>query len=79
MIDCVKGMINGFSIDFGPNNKAITPAIKDLFKVNNTSLKIDNEEAKEFHAFVAKGLFVYKRAQPVIYPTIAFLYASKGS
>ena len=34
---------------------------------------LDKDKAKDFHTFVAKGLFVSKRARPNIQPVIAVL------
>ena len=72
MIDYVKGMLDDFSIKFADDETAPTPAASDLFEEGNGP-KIDQARAEEFHTFVAKGLFLCKRARPDILPVIATL------
>ena len=44
----------------------------DIFKKDN-SKRLEKNRAEIFHTYVAKGLFVSKRARPDIHPTIAGL------
>ena len=50
-----------------------TPANDNLFKVNEHSPPLGNQQKESFHTMVAKGLFVGKRARQEIQTTIAFL------
>ena len=75
MVDYMESMVDEFSVPFKPTHTAHTssnPADDDLFSVGE-SPEINNKKAKEFHTFVAKGLFACKRARPDIHTTIAFL------
>ena len=72
MTDYVASMVDDFSVPFKPADTAPTPAADNLF-VPGTSNKLDPVRAKEFHTFVAKGLFVCKRARPDIHTAIAAL------
>ena len=51
----------------------VTPAADHLFKVSESPKYLDNKRAELFHHFVAKCLFLCKRARPDIHPTVAFL------
>jgi len=72
MSDYVKEILDEFLIKFKPNASAATPATDDLFSAG-TSDDLSPEEAEEFHTFVAKGLFLCKRARPDLHTTIAVL------
>ena len=52
---------------------SVTPANDNLFKVNEHSPPLGNQQKESFHTMVAKGLFVGKRARQEIQTTIAFL------
>ena len=39
------------------NGTVVNPVTTKLFQVNNNSTKLDKKKAKQFHTFVAKGLF----------------------
>jgi len=54
-------------------DKKSCPWNQNLFKVDSTSPKLSKNKQELFHTFVAKGLFVCKRARPDIQPAIAFL------
>ena len=71
MTDYIKDMLEEYPEDV--KGKSKTPANEKLFRVNENSTKLDKEKAEVFHTFVAKGLFVSKRARPDIQPVIAFL------
>ena len=66
----VKDMINDFP---EPITKAhSTPASDKLFSIHE-SPELDQERKDNFHHFVARSLFVAKRARPDIQPTVSFL------
>ena len=44
-----------------------------MFKTNDNAELLDHKKKEDFHTFVAKGLFLCKRARPDIQTTIAFL------
>ena len=73
MVDYVKGMLNDFSVKFKPNETRQSPAAEDLFAAGNNDKKLRKDQAEEFHTFVAKGLFLCKRARPDIHTAIAVL------
>ena len=72
MTKYVKDMVRDFpeKIDHGT---VVNPATTKLFQVNNNSTQLNKKKAEQFHTFVAKGLFLSKRARPDINPTIPFL------
>ena len=72
MIDYVQQMLDDFSVEFSENDKVANPAASNLFDVGKGDL-LDNEKKKEFHTFVAKGLFLCNRARPDIKQVIALL------
>ena len=48
------------------------PATENVFKVDDSN-DLDKKHAKEFHIFVAKGLFMYCHARPDIHLAIVAL------
>ena len=72
MSDYIKDMVDDFSVNFKSTDIKKTPATNDLFKVDESE-ELSKEQREEFHTFVAKGLFVSKRARPDIHPTISVL------
>ena len=72
MTDYVKEMVDSFPKKFYTKDTAPTPATKDLFTVGNEK-PLPKDKKETFHTYVAKGLFVSKRARPDIQPTNAFL------
>ena len=74
MCDYVKEMLESFPVKFKPTDKALTPAAEDLFGQGKGESKLlDAEGVENFHATVAKGLFLSKRARPDIQTAEAFL------
>ena len=71
MTKYVKEMLEDYPEQL--KGKSKTPANEKLFRVNDSSTKLDREKAEVFHTFVAKGLFLSKRARPDIQTVIAFL------
>ena len=67
-----KDMLANFPKD-ELQEKSITPANKNLFKINKHSPPLSNLKREEFHTMVAKGLFVAKKARQELQPAIAFL------
>ncbi len=53
--------------------KIATPAPEDLFKVDDSGVKLGSVKAKVFHTIVAKALYVSKRARLDTSLAIAFL------
>ena len=72
MRDYVKKMVRDFpeELDHGD---VVNPATSKLFQVSPESKRLAKQKSKIFHTFVAKGLFLSKRARPDISPTILFL------
>ena len=70
MKDYVKSMVEEFPLDLPGTSR--TPANENLFKVDRGK-PISSLKAEAFHTFVAKALFLTKRARPDIMPTVAFL------
>jgi hypothetical protein len=65
-------MLHEIPADMG--GEAATPAANHLFVVNEDGEKLDEETAQLFHHFVAKLLFLCKRARPDTQTAVAFLY-----
>ncbi len=53
--------------------KIATPALEDLFKVDESAVKLGSVKAKVFHTILAKALYVSKWARPDTSLAIAFL------
>ena len=70
MTEYVKSMVNDFPDKLSKSNY---PWNENLFKVDTKSPKLLKDKRELFHTFVAKGLFVCKRARPDIQPAIAYL------
>ena len=71
MTDYVKGMIADFPEELSGKTKA--PWNENLFKVDPTSKLPNDKQAKLFHTFVMKGMFLCKRGHQDIQPAIAFM------
>ena len=66
-------MLQKWLINSNIKTSATTPATNYIFKVNNQCNKLSKEKSEVFHTYVAKGLFLCKRARPDIQLAIAFL------
>jgi len=66
----MKAMVDDFPTKLKPSDTASTPAASDLF-AKGDSPPLNKEQAKVFHAFVAKALFACKRVRPDMQPTVA--------
>jgi hypothetical protein len=67
----VKSMIKDFPEKLTGTGKF--PWTEKLFKVDEESKKLNPDQAKIFHTFVMKGMFLCKRGRQDIQPGIAFL------
>ena len=63
MIDYIQQMLDDFSLKFDEKAKVANPAASDLFETGNGEFLAENFK-REFHTFVAKGLFLCGRARP---------------
>lgn len=72
MDEYVQRMIDEFPINFDENATQETPAGNDLLDTGRGE-ELDNEKREIFHSFVAKGLFLSKRARIDIHPTVSVL------
>jgi hypothetical protein len=72
MTKYVKNMLNNFPVKLGKKDIAKTPAGDNLFNLG-TRAKLDTKRAEISHIFVAKGLFLCKRARPDIQQAISVL------
>jgi hypothetical protein len=72
MTKYVGNMLNNFPVKLRKKDVAKTPAGDNLFNLG-TGAKLDTKRAEIFHTFVAKGLFLCKRARPNIHQAISVL------
>ena len=70
MVSYVKSMVDDFPEEITPSK---CPWNDNLFKVDEKGKRLDKKKHEIFHTFVAKGLFLCKRARPDIQPAIAYL------
>ncbi len=71
MIDSIAKMLQELPEEF--DGEASTPAGNDLFKIDENSPNVDENKAQFYHTYVAKTLFVCKRARPDLQTTVSFL------
>jgi hypothetical protein len=55
------------------NGEAPTPAANHLFTVDDDSPKVDEKRGQFFHTYVAKTLFLCKRARPDLQTSVSYL------
>jgi hypothetical protein len=67
----IQAMIDDFSEELTGAEKY--PWNDKLFKVDEKSQKLGKKQAEEFHTFVAKALFLCKRARMDVQPAVSFL------
>ena len=73
MIPYVKELVELFSqYDYSKSTAGATPAAEHLFKVNKDADSLTERQMTIYHNFVAKCLFLTKRAQPDISTVVAF-------
>ena len=70
MVKYVKEILDDFTEEVTTSS---CPRNGNLFKVDHNSPKLSKAKSEQCHTFVAKGLFVCKRARIDIQPAIAFL------
>ena len=71
----VQAIIKDFEHEYGEFTKkgnAETPHTTTLFTVNESPKLVDKRQ-NDFHAYVARTLFLCKRAHPDVQPTVTFL------
>jgi hypothetical protein len=73
MIPYVKEIVQQFQEHDNSTKTAATPAAEHLFKVNEDTTPLTQRQATVFQNFVAKFLFLTKRARPDIATAMAFL------
>jgi hypothetical protein len=71
MIDYVEKMLADLPPEM--DGDAPTPAANHLFAVDDNQPKVDEQKAQFFHTYVAKTLFLCKRARPDLQTAVAFL------
>jgi hypothetical protein len=72
MTKYVENMLNNFPVKLGGKDVAKTPAGDNQFNLG-TGAKLDTKRSEIFHTFMAKGLFLCKRARPDIQQAILVL------
>ena len=72
MDDYVERMLEEFPVKFKEDEKQETPAGTNLLE-EGKGAKLDEKRKEIFHSFVAKSLFLSKRARLDIGPTVAIL------
>ena len=72
MEDYVQKMIDEYPVNLRSSDTAMTPASNTLFEIGNGKL-LEKGESEIFHTFIAKCLYLCKRARPDIQPTVAVL------
>ena len=73
MFGYIREIIDLFAKFDDSTKTAATPAADHLFKVDDSSTPLSQQQATVFHHFVAKCLFATKRARPDISTAVAFL------
>jgi hypothetical protein len=71
MVDYVEKMLADLPEE--TNGEAPSPAANHLFTVDDNQTKVDEKKAQFFHTYVAKTLFLCKRARPDLQTAVAFL------
>ena len=71
MYDFLEDILTEAPDEFDGEN--VTPAISDLFQVDEACRKLDTPTADLFHRFVARFLYVAKRARPDLEVAVVFL------
>ena len=71
MLDYIEKMLKDLPPKF--DGTAQTPAANHLFEVNQDCPESTEEKQQFFHTYVAKTLFLCKRARPDLQMAVAFL------
>ena len=70
----IEGMITKFLYKEELNaRKALSPAADYLFMIDKDAKQLDQKKKECFYTWVAKGLFLCKRARPDLQTAVAFL------
>ena len=72
MNEYVQNMLDEFPVKFAEASKQATPAGNDLLRASTGNL-LDKKRRECFHLFVAKGLFLSKRARLDVHQTTTVL------
>jgi len=72
MYNHVNDMVVGSPFNLSKCDTALTPASKKLFEVG-TGKDLDVSRKEMYHTYVAKAMFMSKRARPDIHQVVAFL------
>jgi hypothetical protein len=72
MLDYVEKMIADLPDEM--DGEAPSPAANHLFTVDDKHTKVNEKKAQLFHTYVAKKLFLCKRARPDLQTAVTFLY-----
>jgi hypothetical protein len=70
MLDYVDNMLPDLPTDMDGEDPS--PAANNLLTVNDDQTKVDKKKAQFFHTYVAKILFLCKRARPELQTAVAF-------
>jgi hypothetical protein len=75
MMDYLEKMFRDLPIEFQEefSGEASSPAANHLFTVDDNQTKLDETRAQLFHTYVAKTLFLCKRARPDLQMAVTFL------
>ena len=65
-------MLDEFPVQFKSRDTVMTPASNIMFEEGNSKL-LRKKDSETYHTFVAKCLFLCKRARPDIQPAVAVL------
>jgi hypothetical protein len=71
MLDYVENMLADLPAEM--DGEAPAPAANHLLTVNDDNIKVDEKKAQLFHTYVAKKLFLCKRARSELQTAVAFL------
>ena len=71
MYDYLEDILAEAPEDF--DGEDLTPAVSNLFQVDEACKKLDIPTADLFHRFVARFLYIAKRARPDLQVSVAFL------
>ena len=69
MEHCIKDILH----ECGVVRPRSTPAAPDLFEIRDDAEKVSPEDAKYFHTYVAKMLYLSKRVRPECLGAVSFL------
>jgi len=72
MPEQVTGMVDGSPFNLSKCDTALTPASKNLFEVGTGKI-LDVSRKEMYHSYVAKAIFMSKRARPDIHQVVAVL------